>query len=474
MNAARGFPAFPRQRAGARFATTWWGLAWIKALEDTSLDQGLLRKGRAYAKTGQVGPITVSPGRLAAVTEGEYDTVVRVERLTAAEWDRFLDQVTAKAGHIAALLDGDMPHDLVEAAQDAAVPLLPAVGDLEPECSCPDWGHPCLHAAALCYQASWLLDGDPFVLLLLRGRGRDDLVQALLRHTPPATGPAGGASDVSPAGAVAAEPGDDDAWGGSRPGGLGAADTGVGGRSIGGTGTSVPGLGGTGAGGDDLGEVGTGASRLGPAGSGAGGFGVDGFGGGGSEGGRGVPAVEVFAAEAAAGVPPLPEPPPLDVTCTPLRLEPAPGVDVAALEVLAASAASRARDVLAAAALGREPAVLTEYQDRVRLAAEHDLDLGLDAAVRAWRYGGADGLDALESPWTPPRHELARARAVLEAAWEGEEPPPTELSRNRWTIGGDRQLRYGRDGRWYPFTLHDGQWWPAGPAERDPAVLLSS
>ncbi|WP_217707117.1 SWIM zinc finger family protein [Nonomuraea rhodomycinica] len=468
MNAVRGFPAFPRQRAGARFATTWWGHAWIKALEDTSLDQGLLRKGRTYAKTGQVGPITVSPGRLAAVTEGEYDTVVRVERLTAAEWDRFLDQVTAKAGHIAALLDGDMPHDLVTAAEDAAVPLLPAVGDLEPECSCPDWGHPCPHAAALCYQASWLLDGDPFVLLLLRGRGRDDLVRALQRRTAaPAAGPVRGASEGSPARTPAAEAGDDGARGGSRPGGLGTGEQGVDGRAAGGTG-----LDGTGVDGAGIGGPAPGGPGLGVAGAGALTAGVL---PGGPEGGRGVPAAEVFAAEAAgAGVPPLPEPPPLDVTFTPLRLEPAPGVDVAALEVLAASAASRARDVLAAAALGREPAVLTEYQDRVRLAAEHDLDLGLDAAVRAWRYGGADGLDALESPWTPPRHELARARAVLEAAWEGEEPPPTELSRNRWTIGGDRQLRYGRDGRWYPFTLHDGRWWPAGPPERDPAALLSS
>ncbi|MEV0151730.1 MULTISPECIES: SWIM zinc finger family protein [unclassified Nonomuraea] len=398
MTAVRGFPAFPRQRAGARFATTWWGGSWIKALEDTSLDQTLLRKGRAYAKTGQVGPITVSPGRLAALTEGEYDTVVRVERLTAAEWDRFLDQVTAKAGHIAALLDGDMPHELVQAAEDAAVPLLPAVGDLEPECSCPDWGHPCPHAAALCYQASWLLDGDPFVLLLLRGRGREDLVRALQHHTRPEEKPSAAlpADDRTPEPAEAAE----------------AVET--------------------------------------PA--------------------EAPKSVEPWQAGAA----PLPEPPPIDVTFTPLGLEPATGVDVAALEVLAASAASRAREVLTAAALGAEPPVLSEYQDRVRLAAEHDLDLGLDAPVTAWRYAGADGLDALESAWTPPRHELTRAWARLAAAWEGEEPPPAQLSRNRWTIGGDRQLRYGRDGRWYPFTLHDGRWWPAGPPERDPAALLSS
>ncbi|WP_346115551.1 SWIM zinc finger family protein, partial [Nonomuraea maheshkhaliensis] len=189
-DAARGFPAFPPQRAGARFATTWWGRAWVQAMEDTSLDHGLLRKGRAYAKTGQLGPITVSPGRLAAVAESEYDTVVRVEQLGGGAWERFLDQVAAKSGHIAALLDGDMPHDLVEAAEYAGVPLLPAVGDLEPECGCPDWGHPCKHAAALCYQASWLLDADPFVLLLLRGRGEQELVEALQRRGAPSARPA--------------------------------------------------------------------------------------------------------------------------------------------------------------------------------------------------------------------------------------------------------------------------------------------
>lgn len=369
MTNARGFAAFPPQRAGARFATSWWGRAWIQALEDTSLDHVLLRKGRAYAKTGQLGPITVSPGRLAAVAESEYDTVVRVEQLTDAAWERFLDQVAAKAGHIAALLDRDMPHDLVEAAEDAAVPLLPAVGDLEPECSCPDWGHPCKHAAALCYQASWLLDADPFVLLLLRGRGERDLIEALQRRDVPAAPPPSG-----------------------------------------------------------------------------------------------VPAAPAYA----AGVPPLPEPPPYDVVYSPPALEPADGVNVGALAVLAASAAGRARELLLRGHLPE----LTEHQDHVRLAAEHDLASGPEAAVQAWRYGGADALDVLENAWTPPRQDLARAQAQLEAGWEEEAPPRVEAWRNRWTLGA-LQLRYGRDGRWYPFTRRDGEWWPAGPPERDPSALTT-
>jgi uncharacterized Zn finger protein len=184
---AVGFPAFPAtKRKPGRFAGTWWGNAWLQAMEDTSLDLAQLKRGRKFAYAGLVGPITVSAGRIAAqVTndDGEvHHTVVLVDRLSDAQWQRFLDEVAAKAGHIAALLDRDMPHDLVEAAADADVPLLPGIGDLQPECDCEGWELPCTHAAALCFQAAWLLDADPFVLLLLRGLGQEDLTEELSRR----------------------------------------------------------------------------------------------------------------------------------------------------------------------------------------------------------------------------------------------------------------------------------------------------
>ena len=64
-----------------------------------------------------------------------------------------------------------MPQELVTTADDAGVRLLPGYGDLEPSCDCPSWDHPCRHAAALSYQASWLLDRDPFVLAADAGAG---------------------------------------------------------------------------------------------------------------------------------------------------------------------------------------------------------------------------------------------------------------------------------------------------------------
>lgn len=178
----RTFPAFPPHASeDARFAATWWGNAWVTALEEGALDAKRLARGRGYAEQGHVDAITVTPGLVLAYVQGSrarpYRVQVRLRTLGDADWDRFLDLAADRTGHIAALLDKEMPQALAE----CGVPLLPGPGDLEPQCSCPDRGHPCKHAAALCYQTARLLDADPFVLLLLRGRGERELLDALSR-----------------------------------------------------------------------------------------------------------------------------------------------------------------------------------------------------------------------------------------------------------------------------------------------------
>ncbi|MEU8791446.1 SWIM zinc finger family protein [Streptomyces sp. NPDC048643] len=179
----RTFPRFPaRDAVGGAFAETWWGNAWVTALEEGALDAGRLARGRTYAGQGHVDAITVTPGLVLAYVHGSrprpYRVQIRVRTLADADWDRFLDAAAERPGHIAALLDKEMPKSLAECGVD----LLPGPGELEPHCSCPDFGHPCKHAAALCYQTARLLDQDPFVLLLLRGRGERELLDALSRR----------------------------------------------------------------------------------------------------------------------------------------------------------------------------------------------------------------------------------------------------------------------------------------------------
>ncbi|MDT0548176.1 MULTISPECIES: SWIM zinc finger family protein [Streptomyces] len=416
----RVFEALPPAR-GRGFARTWWGRAWLKALEDTALDGEQLGRGRKHAREGAVGAVCVRPGRITAVVRDRDHTPHRsdvlLQEFGEAEWERLLDVVADRAGHIAALLDRDMPPQLVEDAAAAGVELLPGIGDLEPECGCEAWDH-CPHTAALCYQVARLLDEDPFVLLLMRGRGERELLDELqVRSVARAAGRAPG----------------------------GAAEEGAG---------RAP---------------------------------------------EGIPAREAFAA--AASLPPLPAPPP--TVAEPGRPpalsgggDPAPGLDVVALEFLAADAAVRARRLLAEAlapghATAPPPSALTPWQDAVRLAAAGPpagiadrlaagcgRDRGeLARAVRAWGHGGPAALTVLDEEWSPADEALARARASLTTAWEGEERAPRlrAAGSNRWTVvGADAQLRYSRDGRWWPYRKERGRWWPAGPADHDPAAALAS
>ncbi|WP_155057318.1 SWIM zinc finger family protein [Streptomyces blattellae] len=179
----RTFPAFPPVLSSSGgFAVTWWGNAWVAALEEGALDAKRLARGRGYAQQGNVEAITVTPGLVLAYVQGSrprpYRVQLRLRTLEDADWERFLDTAAERPGHIAALLDKELPQSLA----DCGVPLLPGPGELAPQCSCPDRGHPCKHAAALCYQTARLLDADPFVLLLLRGRGERELLDSLSRR----------------------------------------------------------------------------------------------------------------------------------------------------------------------------------------------------------------------------------------------------------------------------------------------------
>ncbi|WP_435251836.1 SWF or SNF family helicase [Streptomyces tendae] len=205
--AERTFVALPPAQ-GRGFAQTWWGRAWLKALEDAAMDAAQVKTGRRLARAGAVGAVSVRPGRITAVVHDRDRTAHRadvlLERLSDAQWDRFVDMAIERSGHVAALLDRDMPPHLVEDAAAAGIDLLPGMGDLEPECDCGAWDH-CGHTAALCYQVARLLDQDPFVLLLMRGRAEGAVLEALqTQGSAPAEGVAPRPEGVDAAEAYAA------------------------------------------------------------------------------------------------------------------------------------------------------------------------------------------------------------------------------------------------------------------------------
>ncbi len=182
-----------RSKRGA-IGEQWWSQRFIGVLESYGMS-GRLARGRSYARAGQVLDFALSQGKVTARVQGSrarpYQVHIGVLPLTTAQWRRVQKRLASQALFRAKLLAGEMPHEIEEVFDDCGTPLFPRVaGDLDMRCSCPDWGVPCKHLAAVCYVLAEEFDRDPFALLAWRGKGRGELLTALRQVQVPAPGPA--------------------------------------------------------------------------------------------------------------------------------------------------------------------------------------------------------------------------------------------------------------------------------------------
>jgi uncharacterized Zn finger protein len=197
-----------RSKRGA-IGEQWWSRRFIGVLESYGMS-GRLARGRSYARAGQVLDFELSQGKVTARVQGSrvrpYQVRIGVLPLTTAQWRRVLQKLASQALFRAKLLAGEMPHEIEEVFGECGTPLFPrSAADLEMHCSCPDWGVPCKHLAAVCYVLAEEFDRDPFGMLAWRGKGRDELLTALrgLQGAAGATGAAGAAGRASEPGGPA-------------------------------------------------------------------------------------------------------------------------------------------------------------------------------------------------------------------------------------------------------------------------------
>ncbi len=167
----------------------WWSRRFIDVLESFGMASRLTR-GRNYARTGQVLGFEISPGSVTAQVQGSrakpYRVRLQLLPLTAAQWRRAAAALGGQALFRAKLLAGEMPAEIEEVFADCGTPLFPqSARDMEMSCSCPDWGVPCKHLAAVCYVLAEAFDADPFAVLAWRGREKEDLLAALRQHAAP-------------------------------------------------------------------------------------------------------------------------------------------------------------------------------------------------------------------------------------------------------------------------------------------------
>jgi uncharacterized Zn finger protein len=198
-------PSRPRKAEGGiksqakrgGFGENWWAKRWIEVLESFNIGARLSR-GRSYARRGQVLSIAIEKGKVTAKVQGSrpkpYDITIEVKTLSEPDWAKVFNALGRQAFFTAKLLAAEMPQDIEGLFKEVGLSLFPTkLGDLQTDCSCPDWSNPCKHIAAVYYLLGEEFDRDPFLIFALRGLSRDALLSRL-----GTIAPGGGRAKVSP------------------------------------------------------------------------------------------------------------------------------------------------------------------------------------------------------------------------------------------------------------------------------------
>lgn len=186
---------------GPGAGATGWGGRLAGRLERI-IDPDRLQKGRRVARSGFVLSLQVNPGEVRGTIQGSqpdpFDTVCTVRELDRYDRAEIAAQVRAEPGVLTALASGHVPESLAER-------LLPAdSADLDFDCTCPDFGWPCKHGAALLLLTAQEVGSRPLQILTWRGLDVESLIEAVAQD--PGDGAAPGAGAL--AGPGGGSPGD--------------------------------------------------------------------------------------------------------------------------------------------------------------------------------------------------------------------------------------------------------------------------
>jgi len=181
MNRRSGAP--PRGAAPSGGNRSWWSGRWLRALS-AWLGPTLLATGRLYVRRDQVKDVNVDVGAVSATvyepTGGAYHVRIGVTTFPDEVWEKAVRLMSQKVAYAASLANDEIPRDVEDVFRGAGVGLFPERrAEFDAECTCPEWATYCAHVAAVLMLLGDMLDEDPFILFLLRGRTREQLMAEL-------------------------------------------------------------------------------------------------------------------------------------------------------------------------------------------------------------------------------------------------------------------------------------------------------
>ncbi|MCL2194110.1 MAG: SWIM zinc finger family protein, partial [Treponema sp.] len=155
----------------SRYGITPWGNWFIKVLDSYDMGERLAR-GRSYANTGKVLSLELNDGWAIAKVKGNYLPFYRVEIKfpPLKEVEKVYKMIEKDPPLLARIAAGELPETFLQKLIDKDINLIPKRWrEMKRLCTCPDYGDPCKHMAALYYIIAREIDADPHVLFKLRG-----------------------------------------------------------------------------------------------------------------------------------------------------------------------------------------------------------------------------------------------------------------------------------------------------------------
>lgn len=161
----------------------WWVQRWVDLLNQYRFKKRLER-GRRYAREGNILDFEYKSSKVVALVQGTaqdpYQLSIWLDAFSDEYWSYVIETLSKQAIFSAQLLAGEMPSDIEAVFTSNGLSLFPfTLSDVHSRCSCPDPKNPCKHIAAVYYQLGDLFREDPFILFQLRGRSKDQILEAL-------------------------------------------------------------------------------------------------------------------------------------------------------------------------------------------------------------------------------------------------------------------------------------------------------
>ena len=161
----------------------WWVERWLDLLNSYRFKKRLER-GRSYAREGNVLSMDFANSKAKAAVQGSdaepYRVSLSLDSFSDEDWDFVITKMSEKAIFSAQLLAGEMPETIEAVFTASGLSLFPfTLNEVRSRCSCPDKANPCKHIAAVYYQLADRFSEDPFIIFLLRGRTKKQIIERL-------------------------------------------------------------------------------------------------------------------------------------------------------------------------------------------------------------------------------------------------------------------------------------------------------